>query len=190
MRFSPTDDRITAAIQKAADTWGAKYGVTVPTETVRGIMVRESGGGFPTTVDTTAKRTETSGPSAGHSSYGLMQVLDSTATDLGLVGDPTALYIPEIGISYGVKYFASQLKRYAGDVPRAVAAYNAGSAFRRSDGSFVNQSYVDFVLQKAQEFGQAVTQAATSPAAPPLGLLLLLVLVAFRFLIPRHKRGA
>lgn len=175
MRFSPTDDRITAAIQKAASTWGGKYGVQVPTETVRAIIVRESNG------DTLAKRTETSGPSKGHSSYGLMQVLDSTAADLGLVGDPTALFIPEIGISYGVKYFASQLRRYNGDVPRAVAAYNAGSAFRRSDGSFVNQSYVDFVLGKAQEFGQAIVQAATTTGPLPLALLLvLLVLLAVR----------
>jgi hypothetical protein len=188
--FSPTDPRITAAIQQAADTWGAKYGVVVPTEVVRGIMVRESGSGDPTMVDTLATRTETSGPAAGHSSYGLMQVLDSTAAGLGLTGDPTALYIPEIGISYGVKYFAQQLARYGGDVARAVAAYNSGSVFRTSDGSFVNQDYVDFVMDQAAQFGQALTQVATTAAAgagSPLGLAVIFLIVV---LYLARKRGS
>jgi soluble lytic murein transglycosylase-like protein len=178
--FSPADARITAAIQKAAATWGGVYGVAVPTELVRAIIVRESGSGDPLTVDTLAKRTETVGAMKGHTSYGLMQVLDSTAAGLGLTGDPTALFIPEIGISYGVKYLASQLKRYGGDVPRAIAAYNAGSVFKRSDGSFVNQSYVDFVTEKMQEFGQLVAQAArtSGPTALVLVVLLLVLLAA------------
>jgi hypothetical protein len=174
MKFAPTDARITAAIQKAATTWGGVYGVTVPTELVRAIVVRESGSGEPVMVDTLAKRTETVGTMKGHASYGLMQVLDSTAAGLGLTGDPTALFIPEIGISYGVKYLASQLKRYGGDVPRAVAAYNSGSVVKRSDGSFVNQNYVDFVMEKMQEFGQLVAETARTSGPTVLVLALLL----------------
>ena len=69
---------------------------------------------------------------SGVASYGLMQVLDSTAAGLGLVGDPTQMYEPKVGILYGLKY-ASQgwnyLTTHFGRPPTLAewsAGYNEG----------------------------------------------------------------
>jgi hypothetical protein len=43
---------------------------------------------------------------SGVTSYGLMQVLDSTAEWLGHAGDPEELFDPALGIFYGLKYAA------------------------------------------------------------------------------------
>lgn len=62
---------------------------------------------------------------------GLMQVLPSTARDLGLL-DLQGLSVeqlladPRVSIVLGTKYLAEQLARFGGDVELAVAAYNAG----------------------------------------------------------------
>lgn len=62
---------------------------------------------------------------------GLMQVLPSTARDLGLTAQPTAsveqlLTDPRVSIVVGTKYLAEQLARFGGNVELALAAYNAG----------------------------------------------------------------
>jgi soluble lytic murein transglycosylase-like protein len=51
-----------------------------------------------------------------------MQLIDSTASQYG-VQNP---YNPEENIDAGVHYLADLLKRYDGDVEKALAAYNAG----------------------------------------------------------------
>jgi len=104
----------------------------------------------------------------GHTSYGLMQVLDDTATWLGLSGSPAQLLVPAVGIDYGVHYLCYQLQRYYGNVSDAVAAYNAGTAFLSEAGSstYVNQSYVDRVLGWVSTFAQQVEAAWT--AMPPV----------------------
>lgn len=151
MTLAPNDPRITAAIERAIKTYGTIFGVVIPRELVRAMIVRESAvpGSRPLVVDASASRREPD----GRTSYGLMQVLNTTARDLGLTGDPTALFVPEVGIGYGVKYLAQQLKRYGGDVTKAVAAYNAGSARAGADGRLVNQPYVDYVLDWFKRFG-------------------------------------
>ena len=72
--------------------------------------------------------------------------MGATARELGCDAPfLSVLCSPVVGIEYGCRYLARQLERYGSEV-EAVAAYNAGSA-RRSGDEFVNQSYVDKVMQ-------------------------------------------
>lgn len=67
----------------------------------------------------------------GEASYGLMQVLESTARDRGFIGPPTNLYQPEIGLEIGCAHVIWTrdflASRGAPSDPISVAlAYNAG----------------------------------------------------------------
>jgi soluble lytic murein transglycosylase-like protein len=67
----------------------------------------------------------------GEASYGLMQVLESTARDRGLIGPPSDLYEPEIGLAIGCAHVIWTrdflASRGAPSDPLSVAlAYNAG----------------------------------------------------------------
>ena len=53
---------------------------------------------------------------------GLMQLMDSTATDMGVQN----VFNARENILGGTKYFAKMLRQYSGDVKLALAAYNAG----------------------------------------------------------------
>ena len=61
---------------------------------------------------------------SGKGAQGLMQLMPRTAAMLG-VSDP---FDPEQNIEGGVKYISDLTDKYKGDVERALAAYNAGSA--------------------------------------------------------------
>ena len=53
---------------------------------------------------------------------GLMQLIDSTATDMGVKN----VWNPAQNIEGGTKYISKMLKKYDGDVELSLAAYNAG----------------------------------------------------------------
>jgi hypothetical protein len=77
--------------------------------------------------------------------WGLMQVIESTARYLGHTGPMSDLFQPAIGIDLGTKYLGMQAARYQG-VADTVASYNAGSVRRTTAGQYMNQTYVDRVL--------------------------------------------
>lgn len=79
-------------------------------------------------------------------SYGLMQILLATAKEMGFTGGAPDLLKPEVNLHFGCKYLTKQLLRYRGDIPSAIAAYNAGGAYKRY-GRFVNQHHVDKVMR-------------------------------------------
>jgi soluble lytic murein transglycosylase-like protein len=85
-------------------------------------------------------------------SFGLMQVLGQVAREHGFEGMYlTELCDPEVGIRYGMRVLAKQLRRYASkDDPEAyaVSAYNRGSAGKSANGSFHNQYYVNKVYNR------------------------------------------
>lgn len=115
----------------------------------RGIVMQESGG------KTDVKpRYE---PHLGTSSWGPMQILETTARGMGFRGTTDELASPEVNIPLGLDYLAS--RRAAGiarglsgsDLERwTVAAYNSGIP-RRVTGAaqFQNQGYVDNVYKLA-----------------------------------------
>ena len=59
-------------------------------------------------------------------SYGLMQVMYTTAVEVGYIGPPEGLFLPLESIEYGCRYLAQLLRWADGDVARAIAAYNGG----------------------------------------------------------------
>lgn len=65
-------------------------------------------------------------PRRAASSYGLLQILYPTATELGFTGAPEMLFVPDVGLDWGARYFR-QLRDWAeGDVVKALVAYNGG----------------------------------------------------------------
>lgn len=74
-------------------------------------------------------------------SYGLMQVMYTTALEHGLTGDPEQLFRPSVGLFYGCLHLASLLKWSAGNVDQALAAYNGGKGGNAAP-PYRNASYV------------------------------------------------
>ena len=112
----------------------------------------------------------------GMSSYGLMQVTLPTARSV--VGSITIdqLMIPDINLSVGISYLSSLLDKY-GNIPDAVASYNAGLPRKNVSGQYINSkgstnvnNYVNRVLGY---YNQYKTEAGT-PETTPLYLPLYL----------------
>lgn len=86
---------------------------------------------------------------------GLMQLMPRTAKAMGLEKD---LFDPEGNIETGVKYFKKLLDCFDGDVPLALAAYNAGIGRVRHYGGIppikATKYYVEKVLEYYAEYKQ------------------------------------
>lgn len=85
---------------------------------------------------------------------GLMQLMDSTALDMGV----TSSFSPQANINGGVKYLRQLLQKHNGDERLALAAYNAGpAAVEKYSGVppyIETQNYVDSVMQLKKAFEQ------------------------------------
>jgi len=82
----------------------------------------------------------------GSASFGICQIKEGTARDLGFKGPASLLRQPKINMKYAAKYLRHQLDRYHEDVIKAVAAYNAGSHHPDKFGKPKNQKYVKKVM--------------------------------------------
>ncbi len=151
--------------------------------------------------DANAYRAE---PAINDASYGLMQVLLSTAKTIDKNATADALYDPAYNMSIGIQYIAKNLNRYNGNVQDAIAAYNAGSAMKNADGDYVNsqgvtnvqdyvdkvysnyQNYTDWIANGAQmidpgatmsDLGSAIVNNADYSVAIGLGIIITAVMV-------------
>lgn len=87
---------------------------------------------------------------------GLMQLIPSTGKVIfektgsgrepAVKFDPLSLFDPETNVTLGAAYFQELVARYKGNLPRAIAAYNAGApAVDRWDARFGNHDDDEFV---------------------------------------------
>lgn len=81
-----------------------------------------------------------------HSSFGLMQVLGRTARGEGFSGYLPELFLPEVGLEWGIRHLQWLQNKYSirNDV---IAAYNFGHVKKNQDGTYANQKYVSDVLK-------------------------------------------
>lgn len=135
-------------------------------------------------------------PALGTASYGIMQVLETTARALGFRGTTAELFRVDVSAELGARLLRDNLARARAGAPllgerehtnRAIAAYNAGwskeregDAPRDRSGRFVNQAYVDDVRRLQQLFSPAVPAIAAAVAA----------VLALAFVAGRRRRRA
>jgi soluble lytic murein transglycosylase-like protein len=93
-----------------------------------------------------------SSPDIVSSSYGLMQIMLSTAMERGFRFEfPFELFEPATNIKWGCSHLRYLHNKY-GDWNDVIAAYNQGNNRKRLDGKYNNQeAYVDIVLQFIKE---------------------------------------
>jgi soluble lytic murein transglycosylase-like protein len=100
---------------------------------------------------------------SGAGAKGLMQLMDTTAQDMGVRN----VFNAHDNVLGGTRYLRQLLNRFGGDETKALAAYNAGPAtVERYDGVppyDETRNYVEKVLKSRQDLDKAGAQAA--PAA-------------------------
>jgi len=80
-------------------------------------------------------------------SVGVCQVQLPTARVLGFKGSETELYRVDTNVNLSGAYISKQLRRYNGDVVKAISAYNMGTYRVGKDGFPKNKKYVLKVLK-------------------------------------------
>ena len=92
---------------------------------------------------------------SGAKAKGLMQLMDSTATQMGVRN----VFNPRENILGGTKYFAQMLRQYSGDVKLALAAYNAGpqnvEKYKGVPPFDETKSYINKVLNYVEHFKES-----------------------------------
>lgn len=84
-------------------------------------------------------------------SYGLMQVMFTTAEELGFNGSALELYDPKLNIMYGCKLLRIKINHFG--VPLGILAYNSGSPRTGDPKKEKNYSYLKKVAKKYNKFG-------------------------------------
>ncbi len=82
-------------------------------------------------------------PERVSASYGLAQVMFPVAKEHGFRSDPEALFMPQIGVTYGCIHLASLMAWAKNDTDKALSAYNAGKG--NAHAPYKNQTYIDKV---------------------------------------------
>lgn len=112
-------------------------------------------------------------------SYGLMQLLSSTAYNLGHTGTVNDLYDPFTNIMLGTKLLAENIGRFGDDFERVYSAYNSGKPDAYLTSSEVANHVakaVNALYQYVEPYVIKVDVVGTSIPVWPLWLLLLIFL--------------
>lgn len=94
---------------------------------------------------------------------GLMQLMPSTAADLGV----SDVYDPEQNIDGGTRYLKQMLDKYEGDVPKALAAYNAGPGRVDKNLATFGDKYDTVLPKETKDYVRKIT--AQMGVKPPTG---------------------
>lgn len=97
---------------------------------------------------------QSANPRRVSSSYGLMQVMFSTAKLYGFIKDPEYLFVPSVNLDFGCQHLAKLLRWADGDVEKACAAYNGGQGNWKADAP---QAYAKKVWRTLKEVQKART---------------------------------
>jgi soluble lytic murein transglycosylase-like protein len=128
----------------------------VPFAWIKAVIATESG------FDTQAYRDE-----GWDQSYGLMQLLYSTAKKLGFSGDAVNLYDPAINISLGARLLKQLIASWGRNFDRVYSAYNSGQP-----DAYLTNNEVAAHVNRARNFLQVIEaeQAAVgeTPEEPPV----------------------
>jgi len=84
-------------------------------------------------------------------SYGLMQVMYSTAVQHGLVGPPELMFQPAVGLMYGCLHLKHLLDKCGGNVEQALAQYNGGEK-GNTEPPYRNGAYAERVMRYYRAF--------------------------------------
>jgi soluble lytic murein transglycosylase-like protein len=120
--------------ESAFNTWAIRFEPGVMRPVSASVCAR---------LNRTTEETETTGQRI---SWGLGQVLGSTARWIGFRDALPSLCDPKQGIFWACEAF-DKLGGHHKLIEEQIASYNAGSVKKQPDGTFVNQKYVDRVLQ-------------------------------------------
>jgi soluble lytic murein transglycosylase-like protein len=147
----------------------------VPEDWIRAVIDTESSGN-PNAYRYEAKLKD--------ASYGLMQILYSTAKGLGYVGPPAGLYDPSINIDLGARLLRQLRDRYGDDFSRVYSAYNSGrpDLYLTSTQVATNveralsnlAKYATAAAATVYQYGEPIVETAAGAAADfPAGLVLV-----------------
>ncbi|MFZ5947796.1 MAG: transglycosylase SLT domain-containing protein [Stygiobacter sp.] len=127
-------DKFNNHIEEASKTFGVDKVI------IKSIILAESAGNHKAVSTTKAK--------------GLMQLMDSTAIDMGVKN----VFNPKENIFGGTKYFAQLFRQYSGDLKLALAAYNAGpqnvEKYNGIPPFAETKSYINKVLSYLEHFNE------------------------------------
>ncbi len=94
---------------------------------------------------------------------GLMQVMPATAAQFGVT--PEQLFDPNINRAVGTKYLKQLISKYKGDIPTALAAYNAGPHnVDRGTVPKSTESYVSKIMNSLSGFEGTANAEELPPA--------------------------
>jgi len=141
-----------ARLEELVQSTAARHGVDA--NLVRAVIETESGGN-PSAV-------------SRKGAVGLMQLMPTTALELGVKN----MYSAEQNLEAGVRYLHTLLDRYAGDLDKALAAYNAGAgAVDRAGGVPKYRETRDYVKKVTNSYYAAdAGKPLSAMSAPRSGL--------------------
>lgn len=92
-------------------------------------------------------------------SYGLLQIEGATLRWLGFTGRFITALDQAVNISYGIKFFKLLTARfiYLND---QISAYNMGTPKKNASGNYINQGYVDKVLEAIEDIRLTAEEGA------------------------------